>query len=55
MPDQTLVCKDCGDEFVFTENDQAFYEEKGYTPPKRCKKCRAINKQRLAERGTPRR
>ena len=26
--DETLVCKDCGKEFVFTAGEQAFYAEK---------------------------
>ncbi len=37
MADKTLVCKDCGAEFVFTEGEQAFYAEKGFTnEPQRC-------------------
>ena len=41
MADKTLVCSDCGKEFVFTEGEQAFYAEKGFTnEPKRCKACR---------------
>ena len=27
--DKTLVCKDCGNEFVFTAGEQEFYAEKG--------------------------
>ena len=27
--DKTLVCKDCGAEFVFTAGEQEFYAEKG--------------------------
>lgn len=39
--DKTLVCKDCGQEFVFTTGEQAFYKEKGLeNEPKRCKECR---------------
>ena len=41
MADKTLVCSDCGNEFVFTEGEQAFYAEKGFTnEPKRCPECR---------------
>ncbi len=40
MPDKTIKCVDCGNEFVFTEGEQAFYEEKGFHEPKRCKECR---------------
>ena len=43
--DETLVCVECGNEFVFTAGEQAFYAEKGYTnKPKRCKACRAAKK-----------
>ena len=39
--DKTLVCKDCGNEFVFTAGEQEFYAEKGFTnEPQRCKECR---------------
>ena len=45
MEDKTLVCKDCGAEFVFTAGEQAFYAEKGFTnEPKRCKACRDAKK-----------
>lgn len=26
--DETLVCKECGNEFVFTAGEQAFYKER---------------------------
>ena len=43
--DETLVCVECGNEFVFTAGEQAFYAEKGYTnKPKRCKACRDAKK-----------
>ncbi len=28
--DKTLVCKDCGKEFIFTAGEQEFYAEKGF-------------------------
>lgn len=44
--DKTIVCKDCGQEFVFTAREQEFYEEKGFTGgPLRCKSCRAARKE----------
>lgn len=47
MADKTLVCKDCGKEFIFTEGEQEFYREKGFTnEPVRCKDCRKLNKQK---------
>ena len=46
MADKTLVCSECGNEFVFTEGEQAFYAEKGFTnEPKRCPECRKARKQ----------
>ena len=39
--DKTLVCQDCGNEFVFTAGQKEFYTEKGLdNEPKRCKECR---------------
>ena len=36
--DKTLVCRDCGAEFVFTAGEQEFYAEKGFqNEPTRCK------------------
>ena len=43
--DKTIVCKDCGAEFVFTAGEQAFYAEKGFqNEPVRCKACRDARK-----------
>ena len=43
--DKTLVCKECGNEFVFTAGEQAFYKEKGFlNKPKSCKACRDAKK-----------
>lgn len=43
--DKTLVCKDCGKEFVFTAGEQEFYAKKGFeNEPVRCKECRAAKK-----------
>ena len=45
MADKTIVCKDCGKEYVFTEGEQAFYAEKGFTnEPVRCPECRKARK-----------
>ena len=50
--DKTLICKDCGNEFVFTAGEQEFYAEKGFVnEPQRCKECRDAKKASLrAER-----
>ena len=30
LKDKTIICKDCGEEFVFSVNEQQFYAEKGF-------------------------
>ncbi len=43
--DQTLVCKDCGKQFVWTAGEQEFYQQKGFdNPPFRCPDCRGKRK-----------
>lgn len=54
--DKTLVCRDCGQEFVFSAGEQAFYMERGFVEPARCPNCRASRRQSRppAEGGAPR-
>jgi CxxC-x17-CxxC domain-containing protein len=42
--DKTLVCRDCGNNFTFTEGEQEFFSSRGYTEPQRCPDCRAAKK-----------
>ncbi|MBR3763819.1 MAG: zinc-ribbon domain containing protein [Clostridia bacterium] len=43
--DETLVCRECNNEFVFSASEQAFYAEKGFTnKPARCRDCRNARK-----------
>ena len=43
--DKTLVCKECGNEFIFTAGEQAFYAERDFkNEPQRCKPCRDARK-----------
>ena len=45
MSDKTIVCKDCGTNFIFTEGEQEFYASKGFTnDPIRCPECRKARK-----------
>lgn len=44
MPDQNLICVDCKGSFIHAERDQAFYAQKGFTTPKRCRPCRDAKK-----------
>ena len=39
--DMTLQCKECGQEFIWTEGEQRFYAKKGLVnQPSRCLTCR---------------
>jgi CxxC-x17-CxxC domain-containing protein len=43
--DQRIKCVDCGEEFLFTAGEQAFYREHNLThAPTRCKRCRTNRK-----------
>ena len=42
--DKNLTCADCGQEFVFTASEQDFYNQRGFTEPRRCPSCRASRK-----------
>ncbi len=44
MGDKKIYCIDCNKDFIFTEGEQEFYEEKGYSDPIRCKDCRSKRK-----------
>jgi CxxC-x17-CxxC domain-containing protein len=49
LADKTLMCRDCGTEFLFTIGEQQFFQSKGLLhEPGRCPSCRAVFK---AERG----
>lgn len=39
--DRSLTCVQCGAEFNFSADDQAFHASRGYQDPKRCPTCRA--------------
>ncbi len=44
--DKTLVCKECGAEFVFSAGEQEFYASRGFqNEPKSCKACRDKKKE----------
>lgn len=48
--DKTLVCKECGKEFIHSARDQAFYHEKGFeNEPKKCPECRRASKNARTE------
>jgi len=46
--DQTLKCKDCGNDFVWTSSEQEFYAQKGFqNAPLRCPSCRQQRKEQI--------
>ena len=52
MADKIIACADCSQEFVFSESEQAFYADKGFTEPRRCASCRAIRKSQRGDSGS---
>jgi len=44
LEDQELQCVECGVSFIFSAEDQEFYQQKRYSSPKRCPVCRANRK-----------
>ena len=47
--DKTILCIDCGKNFVWTSGEQAFFRDKQLqNPPKRCKECKQAKNERLA-------
>lgn len=43
--DQTLRCRECGRDFLFTVGEQEFYASRGLVnTPSRCPECRAARK-----------
>ena len=50
LSDKTLVCVECGSEFIFTVGEQEFFQARGFgNEPKRCRSCRAVR--RTEQRG----
>ncbi len=52
--DKSITCVDCGEAFLFTAGEQAFYRERGLTnEPTRCKSCREKRKTGRGGSGGP--
>jgi hypothetical protein len=49
LSDQQITCGDCGKEYVWIGEEQAFFAARGFPPPKRCKQCRESRKEQRAE------
>lgn len=49
LQDKDIHCIDCGQDFVWSVGEQAFFRDKGLTnPPKRCKDCKHAKNERIA-------
>jgi CxxC-x17-CxxC domain-containing protein len=47
--DRSILCIDCGKDFVWTVGEQVFFRDKQLqNPPKRCKECKQAKNERLA-------
>ena len=53
--DKTLVCVQCGVEFLFSAGEQEFFHKKGFDhAPKRCRRCRgSVQKEGASRRRGP--
>jgi len=51
LEDKILTCKDCANEFVFSEREQQFFAEKGFAnQPQRCRECRQARRAQGGDR-----
>ncbi|MBN2240580.1 MAG: zinc-ribbon domain containing protein [Dehalococcoidales bacterium] len=45
LQEKSIQCSDCGATFIFSVEEQEFYQSKGFTnEPKRCPDCRRARK-----------
>lgn len=49
---QSIQCRDCPSKFDFTDDEAAWFRERGLNTPTRCKPCRQANKERQANRSS---
>ena len=45
--DKTLRCVDCGQSFLWTAGEQAYYFRKSLCPVRRCPACRELRKRTI--------
>ena len=45
--DKTLRCCDCGESFIWSAGEQAYYYSKQLSEPKRCQSCRVLRKRTI--------
>lgn len=42
-----ITCKECGDVFEITPEEEVWYKSKGFELPKRCKSCRDLRRRNI--------
>jgi len=47
--DKLMACSDCGENYVWSDEEQEMFKQKGCEPPKRCKPCRQARKARRGD------
>ena len=53
MPDITLECQDCKQDFLWDEGEQQFFKDKGFEEkPKRCRDCRRKKREQREQRAS---
>jgi CxxC-x17-CxxC domain-containing protein len=50
--DRTIICRDCGQEFVFSAGEQEFFAQREFADPVRCSGCRQ-ERRRARTNGDP--
>ncbi len=48
---KTLLCVDCGTQFLFSMGEQRYFTSKGLSTPKRCPQCRRKRRDTLVREG----
>ncbi len=51
MEDTELTCAACGGTFLFSASEQAYYAERGFQLPKRCRACRQSGRRKAGGGG----
>jgi hypothetical protein len=47
--EMTIICRQCGKEFVFSSSEQEFFKLKGFTLPQHCKACRVDRRSQASQ------
>lgn len=51
LAEKQIACTACGSDFMFSAEEQEFYQSKGFQDPRKCKPCRDHAKQNRGRGG----